>query len=123
MFNGQQLSACPAGLKLQGQTCSADVVFANPSAAFEQVLTCSTSRFFGVPRRQSGGTHPADQTVWSFKKLQAPVLDDETWLSEVQTFEKDGSTKVETLGEDGEAASLSESIDGLLAGGPIKLRR
>eukprot|EP00971_Amphidinium_carterae_P188703 3745738-Amphidinium_carterae.1 len=65
---------------------------------------CSRSRFFGVPKRQSKGTrvaHAADRAALSIKELQAPILDDEAWLSDVQTSEKDarggtlGNAKVE----------------------------
>eukprot|EP00971_Amphidinium_carterae_P340733 6479197-Amphidinium_carterae.1 len=66
--------------------------------------------------RQSGGTrvaHPADRTVLFIRELQAPILDDKTWLSDMRTSETDakggtlGNTKVEALGEDGETAPLS----------------
>eukprot|EP00971_Amphidinium_carterae_P141997 2812620-Amphidinium_carterae.1 len=90
----EQLLACPTGLELPGQTCSASVVFYKTPAAFDQKAI-----------RGVRVAHPADRAALHIRELQAPILDDEAWLADMQTSETDakggtlGNTKVEALGE------------------------
>eukprot|EP00971_Amphidinium_carterae_P116397 2305765-Amphidinium_carterae.1 len=51
--------------------------------------TSSAGRVFRAPQRRSGATHVAhpesqERPALSFKELHAPILDEQTWLSDVQ---------------------------------------
>eukprot|EP00971_Amphidinium_carterae_P030030 590643-Amphidinium_carterae.1 len=73
--------------------CSMGVVVEQiPSAQSEDVVTCSTREFFGVANQHLGDTavacplspaHPGS----SSQDLHTPILDDETWLSDVHSSE------------------------------------
>eukprot|EP00971_Amphidinium_carterae_P096520 1910192-Amphidinium_carterae.1 len=102
------------GVPEQLSVCSADLRLLSRLELVQRV------RFLVYHKgdRRSGATrfaHPSCRanSVLSDKELHAPLLDDESWLSDAHTSGTEakgdtfGSTKAEALGEDGETASLS----------------
>eukprot|EP00971_Amphidinium_carterae_P145878 2891209-Amphidinium_carterae.1 len=71
------------------------------AANSEDDVTCSTGEDFGVRNRDLGDTRAADlhnqaQTGLQLEAWTSPIIDDETWISDVCSLEP--STKGATLG-------------------------
>eukprot|EP00971_Amphidinium_carterae_P272410 5406818-Amphidinium_carterae.1 len=96
----------------EGKQCSTGVNCEQPSSkGSEQLVTCWEGgvlvyqNSFRRALQAACVASPADRAALSIRGLQAPILDDETWISDTQTSETDakggafGNAKVEALGE------------------------